>query len=88
VTGRRGKPVTKLSGVCQGWSGGLDPALRCRLQRAFEGELNLTGRLLAGFPVRHDAGPFDDLGDITLVPSFGRIPDADFVIASLPGIDE
>lgn len=61
--------------------GGLDPALGCNFQGTFESELNLAGGFLARVSVRHDAGPFDDLGDEAFIAFFRRVPNADFIAA-------
>jgi hypothetical protein len=53
------------------------------LQSAVESELNLTGGLFACLSVRHDAGPFDDLGNETFVTCFCRVPNSNFVVASV-----
>jgi len=60
---------------------GVDPLFGCDLERAFECELNLAGSFLARVAVRHDPGPFDDLGDKAFVGFLRRIPDANFVLA-------
>lgn len=52
-------------------------------KRAFKRELNLAGGFFAGASMRHDTGPFDDLGDETLVAFLGRIPNANFVVARI-----
>src|ERR1700686_1419971 len=63
--------------------GRFDAAFGGDLQRTVECELNLAGCLFASFAVRHDAGPFDDLGDKAFVTFLRRIPNPDFVIARL-----
>ena len=36
-------------------------------EHTFEGELDFVSGFLAGIAVRHDARPFDDLGDIAFI---------------------
>jgi hypothetical protein len=44
--------------------GRFDTLFRRDLQSAFQRELNLAGRFFfARVAMRHDAGPFDELGD-------------------------
>jgi hypothetical protein len=50
--------------------GRLDTAFDGDFQGAFEGELNLTRGFLARVSVRHDAGPFDDLGNEAFTSPF------------------
>jgi hypothetical protein len=49
----------------------FDIAFRGNFQGTFEGELDLTCGLLTRVAVRHDAWPFDDLGDKAFVTLFG-----------------
>lgn len=51
------------------------------LKRALKRELNLARGFLARVPMRHDDGPFDDLGDEAFVAFFGRLPNANFLVA-------
>ena len=52
-------------------------------QRALECELNLARGFLARVTVRHDAKPFDDLGNEAFVAFLRRIPNAGFVVARM-----
>jgi len=67
----------------QGRRGWFDTAFCCNFQSTFEGKLNLAGGLFTRLPVRHDAGPFNNLCDEAFVAFFGRIPNANFVIAGV-----
>src|SRR6266513_1800714 len=61
----------------------LDALFGRNLERAFERELNLARGFFACFPMCHNAGPFDSLGDEALVTFLRRMPDADFVVARI-----
>ena len=45
----------------------FDALLGCDFQRSFERQLNLARCFLTGGSVRHDSGPFNDLGDEAFV---------------------
>src|SRR6059058_5267176 len=45
--------------------------------------LEFGARLPRAYPMRHNAWPFDDLGDEALVTFLRRIPDAGFVFARI-----
>ena len=53
------------------------------LKRAFEGELDLARGFFASVTVGHYTRPFDNLRDEAFVAFFGRIPNANFVIAGV-----
>ena len=55
--------VAQSRSVGQRWRGGFDALFGCNFERAFERVLNFPSCCLPRVPVRHDARPFDDLGD-------------------------
>lgn len=59
----------------------FDTSLVCRSQGKVDRDLNLAGRLFTGIAHGGDGRPFNDLGDVTFVSRFRRIPDTDFVIS-------
>src|SRR2546430_2827733 len=61
----------------------FDAFLGCDFQRSLERQLDLARCFLTGGSVRHDPGPFNDLGDEALVAFFRRIPNADFIISGI-----
>ena len=61
----------------------LNSAFGRDLQGAFERKLNLACGFLPRLTMRHDAGPFDYLGDEAFVAFFGRIPNPDFIISRI-----
>ena len=61
----------------------FDAFLGCDFQRSFERQLDLAGRFFARVAMRHDTGPFDDLGNEAFVTFFRRLPNTDFVVARI-----
>ena len=68
---RRDRPDSR--GVLERGGRRLDPLFGCEFQGSVQCNLNLARRFLARFSVRHNAGPFDDLGNETFVAFLRRI---------------